>query len=120
MNEVPSSTVISIEGIRAQGRHGANPGEQLEAQEFVVDVEVWVEVQSDHLEGTLDYRAVADRVRRTVEERSFVLLESLAEAVASDLYELEPVLRASAIVHKPNAALSLGVADVSAEFTAES
>jgi dihydroneopterin aldolase len=62
---------------------------------------------------------VVERVRRTVEGSSFVLLESLAEAVASDLFDLDPVLRATALVHKPNAARSLDVGDVYAEFTAE-
>lgn len=110
-------SVISIDGIRAQGRHGANPGEQLHPQDFLVDVEVWVEVEEDSLQGTLDYRTIVDAVRGTVATNSFHLLESLAEAVASELIELDPVLRATAVVHKPEAAGSLGVADVSAEVT---
>lgn len=36
------------------GRHGANPGEQVELQVFVVDVDLWVEVTADSLEGTLE------------------------------------------------------------------
>ena len=110
-------SVISIDGIRAQGRHGANPGEQLQPQDFLVDVEVWVEVEQDSLEGTLDYRTIVDAVRETVATNSFHLLESLAEAVATELIKLDPVLRATALVHKPGAALSLGVADISAEVT---
>jgi dihydroneopterin aldolase len=119
MNE-PTSTVISVDGIRASGRHGANPGERLVSQDFVVDVEVWVEVGQDSLAGTLDYRTVVDTVRRTVEGTSFELLEALAEAVATDLIELEPTLRATAAVHKPAAAASLGVTDVYAEVTLDS
>lgn len=114
-----TGTVISIEGIQATGRHGANPGEQLEAQEFVVDVEVWVEVTADSLEGTQDYRVIADRVRGIVSGSSFVLLEALAEAVATDLMEFPSVLRTTVVVHKPRAAESLGVDDVSAEVTLE-
>jgi dihydroneopterin aldolase len=115
----PTSTVISIDGIQATGRHGANPGEQLEPQEFVVDVEIWVEVTSDTLEGTLDYRVIIDRVRGAVSGSSFVLLEALAEAVASDLMDFFQVLRVVATVHKPRAAESLGVDDISAEVTLE-
>jgi dihydroneopterin aldolase len=115
----PTSTVISIEGIRATGRHGANPGEQLEPQEFAVDVEVWVEVTADSLEGTLDYRVIVDRVRETIAGTSFVLLEALAEAVATNLMELSQPLRVVAAVHKPGAAESLGVDDISAEVTLE-
>jgi dihydroneopterin aldolase len=112
---VPS--VISIDGIPAQGRHGANPGEQLHPQDFLIDVEVWVEVEKDSLEGTLDYRTIVETVRGTVATTSFHLLESLAEAVATELVGFDPVLRATAVVHKPEAAGSLGVADVSAEVT---
>jgi dihydroneopterin aldolase len=113
----PTGTLISVDGIHASGRHGANPGEQLMAQEFVVDVEVWVEVEEDSLAATLDYRTVVETVRRTVETTSLVLLEALAEAVATDLIALEPALRATAVVHKPGAAASLGVTDVYAEVT---
>jgi dihydroneopterin aldolase len=115
----PTSTVISIDGIQARGRHGANPGEQLEPQEFVVDVAIWVEVTSDTLAGTLDYRVIVDRVRGTVSGASFVLLEALAEAVASDLMDFSQVLRVVVAVHKPGAAESIGVDDISAEVTLE-
>jgi dihydroneopterin aldolase len=115
----PTSTVISIDGIRMLGRHGANPGEHLEPQEFVVDVELWVEVTSDSLEGTLDYRVVVDRVRGTVAGTSFVLLEALAEAVATELMGFPQSLRVAVVVHKPRAAESLEVSDVSAEVTLE-
>jgi len=108
---------ISIHGISALGRHGANPGEQAQAQEFAVDVEVWVDVGKDLLSGTLDYRTIVDTVRNTVGETSFALLESLAEAVATALIGLELVLRATVVVQKPRAAKSLGVADISAEVT---
>jgi len=111
------ASVISVGGIRALGRHGANPGEQLDVQEFLVDVEVWVDVEQDSLSATVDYRTIVTSVRNAIEATSFVLLESLAEAVATALIELEPVLRATAVVHKPGAAKSLGVADVSAEVT---
>ena len=59
-------------------------------------------------------------MRQTVETTSFVLLEALAEAVATDLIELEPTLRVTAVVHKPGAAASLGVTDVYAEVTLDS
>jgi len=110
-------SAISIRGISARGRHGANPGEQAQAQEFAVDVEVWVDVGKDSLTGTLDYRTIVDTARNTVGETSFTLLESLAEAVAAALIGLDLVLRATVVVHKPRAAKSLGVADISAEVT---
>jgi dihydroneopterin aldolase len=115
----PTTTAISIEGIRATGRHGAVAGERLEPQEFVADVEVWVEVTADSLVATLDYRVIVDRVRETISGTSFVLLEALAEAVATDLMELSKPLRVVVAVHKPRAAASLGVDDLSAEVALE-
>jgi FolB domain-containing protein len=106
---------IMLSGIRASGRHGANPGEQLEAQEFVVDLDLSVEVHGDDIEATTDYRAIADEARRAIENSSFQLLETLAEEVARAVYGLEGVFRVVAVVHKPGAAASLGVDDVSCE-----
>jgi dihydroneopterin aldolase len=108
---------IRIEGIRALGRHGANPGERLQAQEFLVDVDVWVIATADSLESTVDYRTVERAARQTVESTSHVLLETLAEAVATALLEAGRIVRVTAVVHKPGAAKAMGVADVSAKVT---
>ena len=110
---------IVIAGIRAQGRHGASPGERLEPQEFVVDLDVTVEVLGDSLAGTADYRGLAESARREVMDKSFELLESLAESVARAARNHPRVSRASATVHKPSAARSMGVGDVSAHATVE-
>ena len=111
------SARILLSGITALGRHGANPGERLEAQEFSVDIDVSLEFGGDTLDRTLDYRGIADVVRDTVAETSFVLLESLAEAVARAIYEYSQVLEVTATVHKPGAAESMGLDDVAAEAT---
>jgi dihydroneopterin aldolase len=114
---VEGSSRISLAGISASGRHGANPGERLEAQEFVVDLDVLVQLSGDSLEDTIDYRALADLARATIAGTSHQLLESVAEAVARAVYDLSGVLEVTAVVHKPRAAASLGIEDVSAEAT---
>jgi FolB domain-containing protein len=106
---------IMLSGIRGSGRHGANPGEQLEPQEFVVDLDLSVEVHGDDIDSTTDYRAIADEARAAIENNSFQLLETLAEEVARAVYGLEGVFRVVAVVHKPGAAASLGIDDVSCE-----
>ena len=113
---MPSARVY-LSGIRATGRHGANPGERLEAQEFVVDLDVTLDVDGDSLDDTVDYRAVADAARDAVASTSFQLLESLAEAVARAVYQWSNVVRVTAVVHKPRAAEHMGVDDVAAEAT---
>ena len=106
---------VTITGIRAGGRHGANPGERLESQEFVVDLDVLVAVREDSLDATADYAALTDAARDAVASNSFELLETLADAVAHAVFQYEGVMRVTAVVHKPGAAAALGVDDVAAE-----
>ena len=109
--------VVYVNGIKASGRHGADPGEQAQAQPFVVDVELLVDPRNDQLPETADYATVAEVVREAVSRTSFRLLESLAAELAHVAYGLENVERATVTVHKPNAAERLGVDDVAAEAT---
>ena len=108
---------MSLHGVTARGRHGANPGERDDPQEFEVDLDVEVDVEADALDATVDYRMLADVARRTVETQSLVLLESLAHAVASAIVEHAGVITARATVRKPSAARSLGLREVSATAT---
>jgi dihydroneopterin aldolase len=111
--------ILSVRGVTASGRHGANRGEQEEPQEFRVDLDVEVEVHDDALEKTVDYRTLADAARETVETTSFVLLESLAQAVADRLRDHATVGSARVTVHKPSAARSMNVEDVAATATSQ-
>lgn len=113
------TTRLFLTGIRAEGRHGANPGEQDLPQEFVVDLDVEVEAGDDRLEATADYRGLIGTARETVEAERFDLLESIAAAVASAVAARPGVVRATAIVHKPAAARSNDVQGVAAAATAE-
>jgi dihydroneopterin aldolase len=69
------------------GRHGAGDEERADPQEIEVDVELDLDLtrpgKSDDLSDTVDYRGVFDACREVVEERSFHLLEGIAEAIAA-------------------------------------
>lgn len=112
-----STTRLFLTGIGASGRHGANPGEKDAVQDFVVDLDVEVEVAADDLEGTVDYRGLIALAREVVERDSFDLLESLALAIAEAVAARPGVLRATAIVHKPAAARSNQIQGVAAAAT---
>lgn len=77
---------ISITGIRALGVHGALEEEQTRPQPFEVDVRLEVDLvspgESDELEDTVDYSAVAEAVVRVVESEQHHLLERLASRIA--------------------------------------
>ena len=110
---------LFLTGIATSGRHGANPGEKDQAQDFVVDLDVEVEVGDDELSSTSDYRTLIRTARDTVERDSFDLLESLAHAVAKDVLAHDGVVKVSAIVHKPAAASSNEVQGIAAAATVE-
>jgi dihydroneopterin aldolase len=107
---------IFLRGIRAPGRHGASPGERDAPQEFVIDLEVTVDLgEDDELGDTIDYRVIVGTVRDIVGGSSFVLVETLAGAVARAVFGLPRVAGVVAVVHKPAAAQRLAVDDVAVE-----
>ncbi len=108
---------LFLSGIRADGRHGARSGEKDVPQPFVVDLDLEVNVGEDRIDGTADYREVTERVRAVVEDGSFDLIEAMAEAIARECLTFDQVLRASVIVHKPNAAERLGIQGAAAAVT---
>ena len=108
---------LFLTGIEANGRHGARGGEKDEPQPFVVDLDLEVNVGEDRIEGTADYRTVTERVRAVIEEGSFDLIESMAEAIARECLTFDRVLRATVIVHKPTAAGRLGIQGAAAAVT---
>ena len=112
-----SASRLFLSGIAAAGRHGARPGEKDEPQPFVVDLDLEVDVGEDAIEATADYRVITETVRAVIEEGSFDLIESMAWAIASRVLELPHLTRVTALVHKPNAALRLGIDGVTAAAT---
>lgn len=77
---------IVIKGIEALGVHGALEEEQARPQPFELDVELAVDLskpgESDDLEDTVDYSAVAEAVVRVVESEQHHLLERMASRIA--------------------------------------
>lgn len=109
---------LFLSGIRAEGRHGARPGEKDEAQPFVVDLDLAVEASEDSIEATADYREITDAVRDVIERGSFDLIETMADAIARRIASISHVESVTAVVHKPNAAGRLGIEGVAAAATA--
>ena len=114
-----SEVRLFLSGIAAEGRHGANPGEKDAPQRFVVDLDLAVSVRGDAIADTADYRAVTGHVRDVVARESFDLVETLAAAIAERVCTDPRVIRATAVVHKPDAARELGIDGVAAAASAE-
>lgn len=105
---------LFLSGIRAEGRHGARPGEKDQPQPFVVDLDLEVEAARDSIEATADYRGITDAVREVVERGSFDLIEAMAGAIARRLASIPHVAKVTVVVHKPDAAARLGIDGVAA------
>ena len=108
---------LFLSGIAASGHHGARPGEKDEPQDFVVDLDLEVEVGDDVIGATADYRLVSEAVRAVIVGGSYDLIEAMARDVAERVLTLDHVTRVTAVVHKPNAARRLGIDGVAAAVT---
>lgn len=106
---------IDLHAMEFDGRHGVSDEERAEAQAFELDVALTLDLRdagrTDDLEQTVDYSTVFEHCRAIVEERSFRLLEGIAEAVAADLLAGFPRLESVVVrVRKPGVPID-GVLD---------
>ena len=96
---------IVLSGMRFEGRHGVGEEERSLPQLIEVDVELALDLgpagTGDELERTVDYGPVIELCRRTVEERSFRLLEAIAEAIAADILASTAAESVTVRVRKP-------------------
>lgn len=107
---------IVVTGIKAEGKHGLEAdGERDKPQPFEVDAEVYVDLKpaanADRLDETIDYVTIAKTVRLVIEQRSFELVETLADAIADEVLTLG-VDMVRVRVKKPRAAEHAGVEDI--------
>ena len=97
--------VIRIDGIRAWGRHGADPGERDAAQPFdvtiVIEADLSPAAASDDLKDAIDYSVVRQAIARIIESTSFRLIERLAAEIARAVLEDSRVAHAEITIAKP-------------------
>jgi dihydroneopterin aldolase len=97
---------IFLRNMEFMGRHGVSDEERSEEQLIEVDIEMTVDLRAagaaDDLDQTVDYGEVFERCRMIVEQRTFKLLEGIAEAAAADLLSTYPRITAVVVrVSKP-------------------
>jgi dihydroneopterin aldolase len=100
---------IILRNIRVDGRHGVLEDERASAQPFEVDVELALDLRpagaTDDLTRTIDYRDVDATVRRIVGGRTYQLLETIAETIASEILASAEVDEVVVRVRKPEVRL---------------
>ncbi|MCL6091998.1 MAG: 2-amino-4-hydroxy-6-hydroxymethyldihydropteridine diphosphokinase [Actinobacteria bacterium] len=85
----PLGDRIELRGLRFVGAHGATPAEEVLAQPFEVDLDVFADLSaagaSDDLAESIDYGDLCEAVRGVIEGPHVALLERLADKVAEAL-----------------------------------
>lgn len=108
---------IRLSGLRLSGRHGVLDFEKRDAQPFLVDAELQVDLReagrSDSLSQTISYAEAADIIEGIVTGETYDLIEALAETIAAALLSHDQRIQAVTVtVHKPHAPLSQAFDDV--------
>ena len=77
--------IIFLHEVKVETKLGVPEWERMTPQTIILDLEIAMphsrSCQSDAIEDTIDYAAVVARIRQTLAENSFHLVEALAEHV---------------------------------------
>lgn len=113
--------LILVSGLRALGIHGVLPEEKDRAQPFRVDLEIEADLaiagRSDRLVDTIDYSHLARSVTSVVEDRSFDLLERLAQVIAETVLTIQAVRAVTVSVTKLRPPVAVDLASVGVRIT---
>ncbi len=83
LNHRKTMDTIFLEQVAVQTKLGVPDWERLKPQTIILDIEIGYDLSksclSDAIEDTIDYGQVVNRIRETLTEKSFKLVEALAE-----------------------------------------
>ncbi|MES2093788.1 MAG: dihydroneopterin aldolase [Actinomycetota bacterium] len=112
---------IRLTGLRVFGHHGVFEAERENGQEFVIDLEIAVDLApaaaSDDVTRTIHYGELAEAVAVAVQADAVNLIETLAERVAAIALGYDRAARVTVTIHKPAAPISVPFDDVSVTLT---
>lgn len=107
---------ILLTGVRAVGRHGVLPEERANGQEFVVDLELRLDLgvaaATDRVAATVHYGELAEQVAAAISGDPVDLIETLAQRIADVALGYDLVDRVVVTVHKPTAPIAVPFTDV--------
>lgn len=112
----PAADTITLRGLRVRGHHGVLAHERRDGQDFLIDAVLHLDTadagRTDNLASTVDYGVLSARLAAVVAGEPVDLLETLAARLADVCLTEARVQEVEVAVHKPQAALSVPVADV--------
>ena len=86
---------ITLKGLRFHGYHGVSESERKIGQKYEIDAELTCDLSTagvtDELSHTIDYGRVVNLIIEIGTQRSFQLIEALANTVASAILDRFPV-----------------------------
>jgi len=97
---------IHIDNLKVRGKHGVSARERSAEQEFEISLRLGVgstlmAAHSGKLGDAVDYQPIKEMIERTIGERSFYLIETLAEVLAADILADERIQTLELTIHKP-------------------
>lgn len=96
---------IFLEQVKVQTKLGVPDWERMVEQTIILDIEIGVDLskagKSDSIEDTIDYGAVVARIRETLKQNSFQLVEALAEHICQLILSEFNALSVKVKVAKP-------------------
>ncbi|TVY06772.1 dihydroneopterin aldolase [Paenibacillus cremeus] len=112
---------IILKGMAFYGNHGLFPEENKLGQRFFVDAELYMPLdkpgRSDHIDDTVNYAEVHEVIKRSVEQKTFKLIEALAEDIASEVLRTYTSINAITVrVLKPHPPAAIHFEGVTAEI----
>ena len=112
---------IFLEQVKVQTKLGVPAWERMVPQTIILDIEIGYDFskacQSDAIEDTIDYGAVVARIRQTLSENSFQLVEALAEHICQLILSEFGAQKVKIKVAKPNILAGLKALGVVIERT---
>ena len=102
---------ISIKGLKLFAYHGVNPEEKENGQNFVIDLDYYVNIaracQMDTLDDTVSYAKVVKTIRRVFTAEKYDLIERAAQVIAdAELDEFDDIFKVEVTLKKPEAPIS--------------
>jgi 7,8-dihydroneopterin aldolase/epimerase/oxygenase len=114
---------IRLTGLSARGNHGVYDFERVAGQDFVVDVDLELDLSkaaaTDDVADTVHYGELADRLVGIVTGPPVNLIEALADRLASVCLDDHRVTAATVTVHKPQAPIAHEFVDVAVTIRRE-
>jgi 7,8-dihydroneopterin aldolase/epimerase/oxygenase len=114
---------ILLTGLRARGNHGVYDFERADGQDFVVDVDLEIDLSgaaaSDDVTDTVHYGELADALVAIITGPPVNLIESLAARLLAACLDDSRVAAATITVHKPQAPIAHAFADVAVRLRRE-